>query len=91
MNINIDEKAKEALINLGANSQDEYVRIKATLSCGASYYELFTDFKREDDNVFNIDGIKFVLDEYSEKACDNTTILYDKDKYLNGFYIKENK
>ncbi len=91
MNIKINEKAKIALKQLIKNSIDDYVRIKASLACGSSYYDLFMDFKRENDKMVVIDNIKFIFDEYSEKACNDIIILYDKDIYVKGFYIKENK
>ncbi|WP_024613776.1 hypothetical protein [Clostridium sp. Ade.TY] len=91
MKINIDENAKLALKQLIENSSDDYVRIKAELACGSSYYNLFMDFKKENDKIVIIDGIKFIFDEYSEKACNDIIIMYDKDVYIKGFYIKENK
>lgn len=91
MNIKIDGKAKIELNKLVDNSQDDYVRIKAHLACGSSYYDLFMDFKRESDKIAIVDGIKFIFDEYSEKACNDIIILYDEDVYVKGFYIKENK
>lgn len=91
MNIKIEESAKKALIELLGSSKDEFIRIKAMLACGSSYYELYTDFKREDDMEENFDSIQFVFDKYTYKAAKNIEIKYDKEIYNNGFYIKDNE
>ncbi|MGL5479347.1 MAG: hypothetical protein ACRDCB_09945 [Clostridium sp.] len=91
MNIKIEESAKKVLVELLGSSKDEYIRIKAMLACGSSYYELYTDFKREDDMEEKFDSIPFVFDKYTYKAAKNIEIKYDKEIYNNGFYIKDIK
>ncbi|WP_195987768.1 hypothetical protein [Clostridium sp. D53t1_180928_C8] len=89
MEINFNEKAKEALENLVRESSEEYVRIKVFYGCGRPGYELYCDFKNDDDVEEVIDGIKFVVNKKDVRACNKLEIRYDKEVYNKGFYIKD--
>lgn len=89
MEINFNEKAKEALENLVRESSEEYVRIKVFYGCGRPGYELYCDFKSDDDVEEVIDGIKFVVNKKDVRACNKLEIRYDKEVYNKGFYIKD--
>lgn len=88
MKIIFDEKVKNALNELIKNSSESYVRIKPFLGCGRPAYELYIDFKAEDDILEIIDNIPFVVKKDHEKICDKIEIKYDKEVYNNGFYIR---
>ena len=85
----INDKAKEALNELIENSGEEYVRIKVFYGCGRPAYDLYMDYKKENDIEVNINKIKFVVDKNEEKACKKLEIKYDKEIYNKGFYIKD--
>lgn len=88
MKIMFDEKAKKALKELIENSSESYIRIKPFLGCGRPAYELYVDFKAEDDILEIIDDIPFIVKNGNEKICDRIEIKYDKEVYNNGFYIR---
>ncbi len=86
----INDKAKKALNKLIENSGEEYVRIKVFYGCGKPAYDLYMDYKKDNDIEVNINEIKFVVDKNEEKACKKLEIKYDKEIYNKGFYIKDN-
>ena len=89
MELKFDEKAKEALKALVNESSEEYIRIKVFYGCGRAAYELYCDFKSDEDVEELIEGIKFVVNKKDVKACNNLEIKYDKEIYNKGFYIKD--
>lgn len=88
MKIIFDEKAKKALEELIDKSSEGYIRIKPFLGCGKPAYELYADFKAEDDIVEVIEGISFTVKKEHERVCDGIEIKYDKEVYNTGFYIR---
>ncbi|MDO5779445.1 MAG: hypothetical protein Q4Q02_02865 [Clostridium sp.] len=89
MELKFDEKAKEALKALVNESSEEYIRIKVFYGCGRPAYELYCDFKSDEDVEEVIEGIKFVVNTKDIRACNNLEIKYDKEVYNKGFYIKD--
>ena len=89
MELKLDEKAKKALKDLVNESSEEYIRIKVFYGCGRPAYELYCDFKSDEDVEEVIEGIKFVVNKKDVRACNNLQIKYDKEVYNNGFYIKD--
>ncbi|MBO5130807.1 MAG: hypothetical protein J6B61_00965 [Romboutsia sp.] len=89
MELKFDEKAKKALKDLVNESSEEYIRIKVFYGCGRPAYELYCDFKSDEDVEEVIEGIKFVVNKKDVRACNNLQIKYDKEVYNNGFYIKD--
>lgn len=89
MQIIFDEKVKKVLEELIENSSESYIRIKPFLGCGRPAYELYVDFKAEDDILEIIDDIPFVVKEGNERICNKIEIKYDKEVYNNGFYIRD--
>ena len=71
MELKFDEKAKEALKALVNESSEEYIRIKVFYGCGRPAYELYCDFKSDEDVEEVIEGIKFVVNKKDVKACNN--------------------
>lgn len=88
MNIIFDWKSKEGMEELVAKSSESYLKIKCFRGCGKPAYEIFPSFKGEEDEVFEKDGLAFVYSKGDEKLIDGIEIFYDKDKYINGFYVK---
>ena len=89
MNILFDEKAKEGLLGLVNKGSNDYVRVKVVaVGCGKPAYDIYCDYKSENDIEVEINSIKFVIDKKDERLCDNIEIKYDKDIYNNGFYIR---
>ena len=64
MKIVFDEKAKKALEEMIENSNENYIRVKPFIGCGKPAYEIYADFKGEND----IEEV--VLSYYKEKECD---------------------
>ena len=89
MELKFDEKAKEALKALVNESSEEYIRIKVFYGCGRPAYELYCDFKSDEDVEEVLEGIKFVVNTKDVRACNNLEIKYDKEVYNKGFYIKD--
>ncbi|MBP3917008.1 MULTISPECIES: hypothetical protein [unclassified Clostridium] len=89
MELKFDEKAKKALKDLVNESSEEYIRIKVFYGCGRPAYELYCDFKSDEDVEEVIEGIKFVVNKKDVRACNNLQIKYDKEVYNKGFYIKD--
>ncbi len=89
MELKFDEKAKEALKALVNESSEDYIRIKVFYGCGRPAYELYCDFKSDEDVEEIIEGIKFVVNKKDVRACNNLEIKYDKEVYNKGFYIKD--
>lgn len=89
MNFKFNSNAKEALEELIKNSSENYIRIKVFYGCGRPAYELYCDFKSDEDVEEVIEGIKFVVNKKDVRACNNLQIKYDKEVYNNGFYIKD--
>lgn len=89
MELKFDEKAKEALKALVNESSEEYIRIKVFYGCGRPAYELYCDFKSDEDVEEVIEEIKFIVNKKDVKACNNLEIKYDKEVYNKGFYIKD--
>ena len=87
MDIKFSDKELEKLNDLLKKSSNEYIRIKVAFGCGKPYYEIFTDFKRDDDLVVEIKGINFIMTERDLKACKGITIVYDGRFGNNGFYV----
>lgn len=52
-------------------------------------YDIYADFKGEEDEEDIIDGISFVVNKKDVRACQNLEIKYDKEIYNKGFYIKD--
>ena len=89
MELKFDEKAKKAQKDLVNESSEEYIRIKVFYGCGRPAYELYCDFKSDEDVEEVIEGIKFVVNKKDVRACNNLQIKYDKEVYNKGFYIKD--
>lgn len=89
MELKFDEKAKKALEDLLSKSSEEYIRIKVFYGCGRPAYELYCDFKSDEDVEEVIEGIKFIVNKKDVKACNKLEIKYDKEVYNKGFYIKD--
>ena len=89
MKFTFDIKAKEALSELIKNSSENYIRIKVFYGCGRPAYDIYADFKGEEDEEVIIDGISFVVNKKDVRACQNLEIKYDKEIYNRGFYIKD--
>ena len=89
MELKFDEKAKKALKDLVNESSEEYIRIKVFYGCGKPAYELYCDFKSDEDVEEVIEGIKFIVNKKDVRACNNIEIKYDKEVYNKGFYIKD--
>ena len=89
MELKFDEKAKKALEDLLSKSSEEYIRIKVFYGCGRPAYELYCDFKSDEDVEEVIEGIKFIVNKKDVRACNNLEIKYDKEVYNKGFYIKD--
>ena len=49
MKFTFDIKAKEALSELIKNSTENYIRIKVFYGCGRPAYDIYADFKGEED------------------------------------------
>lgn len=88
MKILFDEKAKSALKEMVEKSSENYIRIKPFIGCGKPAYEIYADFKGENDIEENIEGIAFVVHKDYERVCNGIEIKYDPEVYNNGFYIK---
>ena len=89
MEFTFDEKAKNALNELIENSSEEYVRIKVFYGCGRPSYDLYPDFKSDEDEEVIISGIKFVVNKKDVRACNKLEIKYDKEVFNKGFYIRD--
>lgn len=89
MNFKFNSNAKEALEELIKNSSENYIRIKVFYGCGRPAYELYCDFKSDEDVEEVIEGIKFIVNKRDVRACNNLEIKYDKEVYNKGFYIKD--
>lgn len=89
MKIIFDYKAKVALDDLVENSSEDNVRIKVFYGCGRPAYEVYCDYKAEDDVQETVQGINFIVNKKDVRACDNIEIKYDKEVYNKGFYIKD--
>ena len=55
MKFTFDIKAKEALNELIKNSSENYIRIKVFYGCGRPAYDIYADFKGEEDEEVIID------------------------------------
>lgn len=89
MNILFDEVTKIALLEKIENSSLDYIRIKVALvGCGKPAYDIYTDYKSENDFIVNISGVDFVIDKRDEKLCNDIEIKYNKEVYNNGFYVR---
>ena len=88
MNIRFDEKAKKALEDIIKNRSENYIRIKVFRGCGRPAYEIYPSYKGEEDMLVEINDIPFVYNKEDEKMVDGIEIKYDKETYINGFYIK---
>lgn len=89
MNIVFDEKAKQGFLTLLNESSNEYVRVKvAAVGCGKPAYDIYADFKSEDDISVTINEINFVIAKKDEKLCNDIEIKYDKEVYNKGFYVR---
>ena len=89
MEIIFNEKANNALTELINNSSEEYIIIKVFYGCGRPAYEIYPDFKSDEDIEETINGIKFIVNKKDERACNKIEIKYDKEVYNKGFYIKD--
>ena len=89
MNFKFNSDAKEALEELIKNSSENYIRIKVFYGCGRPAYELYCDFKSDEDVEEVIEGINFIVNKRDVRACNNLEIKYDKEVYNKGFYIKD--
>ena len=89
MNFKFNSNAKEALEELIKNSSENYIRIKVFYGCGRPAYELYCDFKSDEDVEEVIEGINFIVNKKEIRACNNLEIKYDKEVYNKGFYIKD--
>ncbi|MBQ5696288.1 MAG: hypothetical protein IIV48_06485 [Clostridium sp.] len=89
MNFKFNSNAKEALEELIKNSSENYIRIKVFYGCGRPAYELYCDFKSDEDVEEVIEGINFIVNKKDIRACNNLEIKYDKEVYNKGFYIKD--
>lgn len=89
MNLKFNSDAKKALEELIKNSSENYIRIKVFYGCGRPAYELYCDFKSDEDVEEVIEGINFIVNKRDVRACNNLEIKYDKEVYNKGFYIKD--
>lgn len=88
MNITFDEKTKKALEDIIKNSSENYIRIKVFRGCGRPAYEIYPSYKGEEDMLAEINDIPFVYNKEDQKMVDGIEIKYDKETYINWFYIK---
>ena len=89
MNILFDEKTKEGLLELIKNGSNDYVRVKVSaVGCGKPAYDIYCDYKSEDDIEVLINDVNFVISKKDERLCNDIEIKYDKELYNNGFYIR---
>ena len=63
MNFKFNSNAKEALEELIKNSSENYIRIKVFYGCGRPAYELYCDFKSDEDVEEVIEGINFIVNK----------------------------
>lgn len=89
MKLKFDNKARKALETSINESSENYIRIKVFYGCGRPAYELYCDFKTNEDIEEVIEGIKFIVNKKDVRACNNIEIKYDKKVYNKGFYIKD--
>lgn len=89
MEFTFDEKARNALSELIENSSEDYARIKVFYGCGRPAYDIYADFKSDEDEETIISGIKFVVNKKDVRACNKLEIKYDKEVYNKGFYIRD--
>lgn len=89
MEIIFDKKAKEALEEVVKKSSEDYIRIKVFYGCGRPAYELYCDFKSNDDVEVIVSDISFIINKKDTRACSKLEIKYDKEIYNKGFYIKD--
>ena len=88
MNIKFNDKTKLALEELLSKSSEDYIRIRVFRGCGKPAYEIFPGFKSEDDSNCVINEISFVFKKEDESMIDGIEIIYDKQVYNNGFYVR---
>ena len=55
------------------------MRIKVFYGCGRPAYDLYRDFKSDEDDEVVISGIKFVVNKKDVRACNKLEIKYDKE------------
>ena len=63
MNFKFNSDAKKALEELIKNSSENYIRIKVFYGCGRPAYELYCDFKSDEDVEEVIEGINFIVNK----------------------------
>ena len=84
MKIVFDEKAKKALEEMIENSNENYIRVKPFIGCGKPAYEIYADFKGENDIEELVDGITFVVHKEYEKICNDVNIIELKEGYADA-------
>lgn len=64
------------------------VGIKTTGCSGMAYVLEFVDELNPDDNTFDIDGVKLIVDEKSLSFIDGTQLDFQKEGLNEGFRFK---
>ncbi|MGN6185200.1 MAG: HesB/IscA family protein [Thermoanaerobaculia bacterium] len=83
MNITISPEAAAHLHDAGGR----VLRIAFTTGCGGSGYRLsYADAPLEDDQLFDVDGVKLALDDMSASRLDGAVIEYDAEE--DGFLLE---
>ncbi|NLK96254.1 MAG: hypothetical protein GX275_13885 [Clostridiales bacterium] len=92
MNIKFDGIVKNELELLLDKSSEDFIRIKVFRGCGRAAYEIYPSFyDEEDDETITIDEIPFVYNKSDKDQINNIKISFDKNKYINGFYLSDIK
>jgi iron-sulfur cluster assembly accessory protein len=87
--INITEKAAKRVKEMSGELDVGYycVRVKATGGgCGGIMFDIeFDDQIKENDEITELDGVKFICDEMSFQYLDNIIINYADNDFGGGF------
>ena len=93
VNLTITETATERLLSIvnERGSKGQGVRLVAQAGgcgCGASSFGLGIDGPSDEDAVFEISGVRFILDPASAEKLEGATIDYIEDVMRQGFSIE---
>lgn len=89
MNILFNDKTKSELLNLINNESNKYIRVKvAAIGCGKPAYDLYCDYKSDEDFIVKVNDVEFVISKKDERLCNDIEIKYDNEAYNNNFYVR---
>ena len=93
MNLTVSEVATERLLSIlnERGSEGQGVRLSTQASgcgCGASSFGLAIDGPSDEDAVFELGGVRFILDPASAEKLDGAAIDYVEDVMRQGFSIE---